>query len=1038
MQILLIHLSDIHVKTGREGVLSRAAKIKDACHAVAPNASACVIVVSGDIAHSGLQEQYDAAYSFLTQLRDDLLALPSVESVEFVAVPGNHDCDFNNESDIRQYLLKDVEGLYESNVQPGSDRTKAILEVQQNFFAFEARLTNGKEVSLDQRLSYGRLVRFGNYSIKFQCYNTAWLSRKHELQSKLFLPPDAMEPVAAEANICAAIFHHPYNWLDANNYRILKDTVEQTVDLVFTGHEHQAGGGAVERFSGEHLHYLEAAALQGESGELDSGFATLTLDIESGGQRLDHFRWNHEFYESSLQRAWTSIIINPARERHLFKLNPTAVESLLSPGAPFTHKHKRGLKLDDIYIYPDITQWSAERLTKGGEKNRTINSKGVLEYFRTTPHVLITGPDDSGKSALLKKLFVDMSSEFVPIRISGTDFSGKISETKFRRVIESAVEYYYDSHSIERFLRLDPSRRVLLFDDFQLARITEGGALGVVEFARNMFSHVFIAAQDIYRVRALTGKGSADDLFRGFDSCHIKEFGHRLRAQLINKWLSLGRDAASELQAIEYESSATQKVITTMLGKNVIPSSPFNILTLLHTMESAQPHSTSDGSFGALYELLIKTSLKLASGSGPDDTELKFTYISVIAFVMFERDQQFLSESDLRKVHEDYGKQFGYSPPFEQLIEQLVSAKVLERVDGNYYFKYKHFYFYFVAKYFERALKRKDARAESLRRKMEYMADRLHSEELANIVLVYLYLTQDWELSQYILRNARLIFAGREICNLGADVEFINKIYKEPPKMLIPDSDVEGHRDKYNEQLDKSEEDSGPLLTLDRDATYNDSLSDMHKINIAFKTLQVLGQILRSSAHSLEADVKQEIVNTSYMLGLRTMKTLLGIAETNTEELRRYLSILIRERAALANSNVSENELLRLADEGLIWLTFACAYGTIKKISYAIGHVHLEEIYNSILSEHSKVTSVRLIDLAIKLEHFPTVPLGDITQVRDKVVGNLFGYSLLRQMVADFLYLHRTEFRTGQKLGSLFKIDGVTSPKFLLPDKKIN
>src|SRR6202020_2876488 len=104
--------------------------------------------------------------------------------------------------------------------------------------------------------------------------NTAWLSRKHELQSKLFLPIDAIEASPVEADVCVSVFHHPYNWLDANNYRLLKDAVEQTSDIVFTGHEHVPGGGEVIRFSGEHLRYVEAPALNGES-DMDSGFSVL-------------------------------------------------------------------------------------------------------------------------------------------------------------------------------------------------------------------------------------------------------------------------------------------------------------------------------------------------------------------------------------------------------------------------------------------------------------------------------------------------------------------------------------------------------------------------------------------------------------------------------------------------------------------------------------------------------------------------------------------------------------------------------------------
>jgi len=1040
MQVIMLQISDIHIQTGRESVLLRAHNIKDACHGVAPSAGGCVIVISGDVAFSGKTSEYDAAYSFMNELQSKFLTLPSMGKVDFIAVPGNHDCNFEDESDIRQYLIQNLDALYASGIRPSSDRVKAILEVQKNFFAFEARLVNGKEVGFDERLNYGRIVNFDNFSIRFQCYNTAWLSRKHELQSKLFLPEEAIEPISVEANVCASVFHHPYNWLDANNYRLLRDTVEQTSDLVLTGHEHHAGGGVVDRFSGEHLHYSEAAALQGGGGDLDSGFTLLIFDTETGTQRLEQFGWNGEYYASKNKTNWSAIIKNPARERHLFRLNPIALEQLTDPGAAFSHKKKRNLRLSDIYIYPDLLEWSAKKLVTGNRKIKTINSKEVLEHFRMTSKILVTGRDDSGKTALLRKLFLDLSAEYVPLLISGADFEGKFSEVRFRKIISLAVERYYDGNSAERFLQLDPARRILLLDDFHKTNLSHINELKLIEFAENMFGHIFISAADVYRVGALTRRALELDPLRAFESCELREFGHRLRAQLINKWLSIGRDTASELQAVEYETRATEKIITTLLGKNVVPASPFNILTILQTIEAVQPHAATDGSYGSLYEVLIKTNLQSSGDDKRDETEVKFTYISVIAYAIFDQERSSISESELRKVHEEYTARFGYSPGFKGMIANLVSAKILETVDGSYAFKYKHFYYYFVAKYFERALRRNDDRSVLLRSKLEYMADRLHNEEMANILVFYLYLTQDWALSQHILSNARKIYADKDICDFEKHVEFVNKIYKSPPRLLIEDSDVEGHRDEYRQKQDEADQDdTGLSFSLDAKVTYDDGLADIHKLNIAFKTLQVLGQVLRSSVDSMEGDVKHEIATTCCMLGLRSLSALLALAEDNIEGFRLYLSLLIKERATFDKIEMSDQELLNRTDEALIWMTMACSYGTVKKIAFAAGHPHLEDTYVRILEDHENSLAIKLVDLAVKLDgHSRTVPITEITEINKLVTGNLFSETLLRRMVADFLYLNRVEVRTMQKLGSLLKIEGVTGAAFLLPDKKTN
>ena len=180
--------------------------------------------------------------------------------MEVISVPGNHDCDFTSESDVREFLLSDITALYNSKIDLSGDKAKNLLGVQTAFFQFESKIGGYKELAVPSRIAWGRLLTLGNFALKFQCFNTSWLSRRNELQSKLFMPPQALEPYPGEASVSISVFHHPYNWLGATNYRQFKDLVEQTSDFVFTGHEHVPGASALDNFSGEYLHYIEGAA----------------------------------------------------------------------------------------------------------------------------------------------------------------------------------------------------------------------------------------------------------------------------------------------------------------------------------------------------------------------------------------------------------------------------------------------------------------------------------------------------------------------------------------------------------------------------------------------------------------------------------------------------------------------------------------------------------------------------------------------------------------------------------------------------------
>lgn len=125
MNIALLHLSDIHISSASDPVLSRTNKIRAALNEAVPEAAGCVIVVSGDVAFSGKQSQYEAASLFLEQLKAQLLELPLLQAVHILCAPGNHDCDFEDESDVREFLLTDIRALYDSGIELDSEKARS-------------------------------------------------------------------------------------------------------------------------------------------------------------------------------------------------------------------------------------------------------------------------------------------------------------------------------------------------------------------------------------------------------------------------------------------------------------------------------------------------------------------------------------------------------------------------------------------------------------------------------------------------------------------------------------------------------------------------------------------------------------------------------------------------------------------------------------------------------------------------------------------------------------------------------------------------
>ena len=69
MTAVLLHLSDIHIKTPNDPILKRGESIAACLFSSLPLASHLFIVVSGDVAFSGEEKQYVLATDFLKRIQ---------------------------------------------------------------------------------------------------------------------------------------------------------------------------------------------------------------------------------------------------------------------------------------------------------------------------------------------------------------------------------------------------------------------------------------------------------------------------------------------------------------------------------------------------------------------------------------------------------------------------------------------------------------------------------------------------------------------------------------------------------------------------------------------------------------------------------------------------------------------------------------------------------------------------------------------------------------------------------------------------------
>ena len=363
------------------------------------------------------------------------------------------------------------------------------------------------------------------------------------------------------------------------------------------------------------------------------------------------------------------------------------------------------------------------------------------------------------------------------------------------------------------------------------------------------------------------------------------------------------------------------------------------------------------------------------------------------------------------------------------MLAELERIDILANAGGHYSFRYKYVYCYFVARYF------RDCAASESGTKDEIMGmvNRLHVEDYANILVFYLYLTRDLEVMEHVLRVARKVYANYEGCDFDRDVAFVNRLYVEQDRLRLPDGDPAEHREEERARRDELV-DGGETQNVEaRELEYSDSLDDMLKVNFGLKMLHVMGQVLRNFPGSLQSELKADLATESYLLGLRTLKAIMRIAEDNVDELRVYFGRYLQEKRRIT----APAELSKKADEAIIWLTLNCAFGMTKRISGAVGLHALKGTFIDVLERLGGSLGARMIDASVKLDHFPGIPVAEIEEIAKDTRNNHFTQRILRDLVIDHMYLFKVHYKLRQQVSKTLGIEGTATKYIANPEKVV-
>ena len=1024
MRLAVVHLSDIHLKAtevARNADSTLAKQIASAITTDLIGTTHIFVLVSGDIAFSGSPGEYRRASDWFAELYT-LLDDASGASCTFFYAPGNHDVNHLKGRKTRTAVMDQIRT--QPKLAAEMELIQECTEEQIEFFKFRDELEDPSFMVFNDPLLRVHRIHHDSGAVQINMLNTAWMSELHERQGSLIFPIDQYtDQLKTTDGFTIAVMHHPLNWFEPTNARLLRDELMRYSSIVCFGHEHMPDSKRGATSHGDHVLYVDGGVLNEVDNKIRSSFNLLVLDMESekirhikyersGGRFVPHMQGDPEWQDASKLLG---------AESSSFQLKSRARSKLEELGLSVLHPRGDKLRLRDFFVYPDLLPMSQREAPAYDRLERTVTSEHII-YRKSDCHVILEGEEKSGKTALLRMLFLEFYSRGrIPLIVRG-DRINCTSLESIRGSLGNAFRDIYDGADFVQFEQAHPADRVILVDDVRFAERGSERTQRLLQFLLDYAGCAVVATHTFMAIGELLGKESAPVVFQGFEIYTMQEFGHQKRDELIGKWLQLGRYGEAENSpAVLEDRSAARGTIDTVIGRNFVPSTPIFVLMILQSISSASANSVGS-TYGDYYQFLITRSL-LHAGVRPEDLDAFSNYVTELAHELYEREGN-LTQEDYFQWHINFCDKYAIDWRHSSTKSILESAAILEETPSEEIrFRFRYIYYFYLARHISRRLSEA-----AMQEQLAYMCQRLHVPEYANVILFVVHhsdspfiLDAIREATASLVHNrASFRFESEEGNSLLA---WINSLPSEVPKPRLENRDPEVEQKRELRQRDvadakRQEVEKARAMMQGQDQRPMNELGILAQASVAAKAVDLLGQVLKNYYGSLRVDTKLGVAEEAVDVGLRALKLYLDLCLFGEEKI---IGMLVQIKGEYERKFVkerlrhSEDELRVWARNALFSVMRKIGRSVVLRVSRAVSARQLRPTLTK-LTERNDSIAYGFVELAALLDRPGAIPRSQIDKMANSLKSNVFGTQVLQDMVARRVYRYPTDYGDRQWL----------------------
>ena len=724
------------------------------------------------------------------------------------------------------------------------------------------------------------------------------------------------------------------------------------------------------------------------------------LAIPTDGKPLSSFNNRDE--------GWMDIYNNIKKSLENYKkINSIKIsdnyKTFLNDATSFSksHPNKNILYLDDIFVFPDLG-----KIEQDGEITR-INSERLINQFKKEDRLVISGQDQSGKTALLKRFIkILIEKNFIPIYLKDPQetFQGNIDN----KIVNLFKEQYESECEFEE---IDKNKIVIIIDDFHKIKHKNKIISKILKYKNIIFS-----IDDIYALDA------RNNILSDFTQYEIKPLKPTQRVELIKKWLEVSDGPNVAVLSNEYLRHLDETRILIedslgkILGKGIMPPYPYFILTLLLiSSDQDKPLDENITSQGHCYQALIVIFLK-KRGVSNSSMDSYINFLTELAFKIYKNNGRELSSIQFDEFVEEYKGSYNFTDSLKTMLDNLEDSNIVIKTTlGFYKFSYPYIYYFFAGKFLAQAWDdNEDPNHEISLLEIDNILQNLHNTTNAYIAIFISHHTKNSALLNKIKTVASDIYNNFLPCTFNKKDLFVFSDVEQhisDPVLPINESPLDNRKLEL-EQKDKIEN-SADLADTSTEEDLEDKEDEFAiELRRSIKTVEVIGSIIKNRAGSLRNEQLETLFENAFNIQLRLTSNFLGLVNAiwNSKDGIKFLEERIKE----THPTMPEPQIPYKAIQQFWGVNFGFLFAIMKKTAFSLGSSSMVKIANKVCNKKNTPASF-ILKHTILMWFKKNIDIYDLQRM-DKYIDNRTARNVLLWLVSDYCKVHIIDYKDRDRL----------------------